>query len=236
MSDRIDLIKQLFLEREQEVDAHLSFIKSLIDSKASKFARVDADGNVTLSEYVIDRNTLKTLIASGFLHIYNLVESTMTNTLDAIHVHLMNEEIQFEALNGSIKQLCFKNFKKTSAADVRDYIYPIARGMLHLGYDKKRLFSGNIHANIIKDKAKEYGFEIAQHDRSQSKNGDRLELVLERRNDLAHGNLSFSECGSEASIDELIEIKNEACIYLSAVIEGVKNYLIEEDYLEKCFT
>lgn len=231
MNQRIKIVRALFEERLNEVASHLKFIQVMVHNKSNRLARVAPDGDAQIIDYEIRRETIKALIASGFLHIYNLIESTMTNTLDSIHNQCSIENVNFEQLNNQLKKICIKNFKKVSTIDISVCEHPIATAMVNLGYEKKYLFSGNIHANIIKDKAKEYGFTIADHDQSISRNGARLELIMKHRNDLAHGNISFQQCGGDASIDELIEMLNESSAYLTAVIDGVEDYINNKSYL-----
>ena len=57
-----------------------------------------------------------------------------------------------------------------------------------------------------------------------------LETVKERRNDLAHGTLSFAECGRDYSIDQLIDIKKETVLFLKGLLTGMKKYYDEQQY------
>ena len=57
-----------------------------------------------------------------------------------------------------------------------------------------------------------------------------FETVKERRNDLAHGTLSFAECGRDYSIDQLIDIKKETVLFLKGLLTGMKKYYDEQQY------
>lgn len=54
--------------------------------------------------------------------------------------------------------------------------------------------------------------------------------MKEKRNDLAHGTLSFAECGRDYSIDELWNIKEQTVLFLEGLLEGMKKYYDEKQY------
>ena len=57
-----------------------------------------------------------------------------------------------------------------------------------------------------------------------------LETVKDRRNDLAHGTLSFAECGRDYSIEDLNDIKAETVLFLKGLLQGMKQYYDEKQY------
>ena len=65
---------------------------------------------------------------------------------------------------------------------------------------------------------------------AKSRGGIVLETVKERRNDLAHGTLSFAECGRDYSIKDLGEIKDQAVLFLRGLLAGMKQYYDEKQY------
>ena len=91
--------------------------------------------------------------------------------------------------------------------------------------------SGNLDGRLIKDKAKEYGFQLADHDKAASRDGVRLLNVKTKRNELAHGGISFEDCGQDTSVDELVAIFDEIKIFIKAVLDGVSDYLSTRSYL-----
>jgi hypothetical protein len=48
---------------------------------------------------------------------------------------------------------------------------------------------------------------------------------------LAHGGISFEDCGHDTSVDELVAIFDEIKIFIKAVIDGVSDYLSTKNYL-----
>jgi hypothetical protein len=58
-----------------------------------------------------------------------------------------------------------------------------------------------------------------------------LELVKYLRNKLAHGEISFSECGQGVTVVELREIKNRTASYLREVVEAFQAYIDSHKFL-----
>lgn len=227
-------VRELFDSRCSEVERYISFLSIIEENKATAVARYDSSTETTvIVNDAINRELIKTMRANGYLLLYNLVESTMTNAIDAIHQSLKSDEnCCFDDLSTDFKRIILENFKKTTsnANSILDGDHPIHRSILDFGYDKKELFKGNIDARLIRTTAERYGFQIAEHDKSISRDGARLLNVKQKRNQLAHGSISFEECGHEISTDELIQISTETKIYLDATLKGVEEYIINRTY------
>lgn len=235
-------VRQLFEDRAEEVKRLINFNVVLTDTKANKLAYEESSGTGgdarIYQEYVIERELLKTFKASVFLVLYNLVESTMANAVDAIHQSMASDDYDFSKLSESMKKITLNNFKsgiknintKENVLTGEDSLKKIA---MTYGYNKNFLFSGNISAKTIKDCAKKYGFDIADHDKEKSQSGERIVDIKEKRNHLAHGNISFEDCGKEVSPEELVSLFEETVTYLNAVLDGVESFILEKKYLRE---
>jgi hypothetical protein len=84
---------------------------------------------------------------------------------------------------------------------------------------------------LIKEIAKKYGFSY-QTDFAKTKNGEKLVDIKDKRNDLAHGVKSFKEVGQGKTIEDLLEIKKEVIEYLRQILENIKTYLDNQEYLD----
>lgn len=218
-------------DRFNEVTRHLDFAKVLIDKKPSTLARLNQDGSLIDLKFNLDRSLIKTISATGYLLIYNMVESTMTSALDAVHQQLHSDELTFSQLNNKLQRICFKNFKSsmTNFEEFKAHNYTFDDALVWLGYQKKKLWNGNVDAEVIYKRAKEYGFNF-DLDYHKTLDGMRLMEVKDKRNQLAHGELSFEQCGQDTAIEDLIAIKEQTFFYLEAVLDGVEVYLEQKDY------
>ena len=86
-------------------------------------------------------------------------------------------------------------------------------------------------ARLIKEIAEKYGFSY-QTDFAKTKHGKNLRNIKRNRNDLAHGNKSFKEVGRDNSIEVLLEIKEEVIEYLRQILQNIKIYLDNQEYLD----
>ena len=82
---------QDFNERSKEVSQYFIFLKNL-EQESIKLRMEGRGGSPKIKEIAPD--LLRTLKASGFLLLYNLVEATMRNAIEAIFDELKNEAIQ----------------------------------------------------------------------------------------------------------------------------------------------
>ena len=218
---------QDFTERSKEVSKYFIFLKSL-EQGTTKLS-MDGKGNSSKIKE-IDPELLKTLKASGFLLLYNLVEATMRNIIEAIFDELKSERISYDEIRPELKKVVLKNLKKRDFDHVFSSIAEISIDIIAAGFDKKDLFSGNLDGKKIRETASEYGFS---HETDPVKTGNGIDLltVKTNRNDLAHGIKSFAEIGRDKTADELLEIKNKVIRYLKQILKNIETYLDNREYL-----
>ena len=217
-----------FNTRAKEVHDYFIFIESLL-KETTKLVEVDSAGNHT--NKILDPELAKTLKANGFLLLYNLVESTMRNAIEAIFENLKNQRVSFDHLKPEIKLIVLQNLKNRSPDQIYLTINELSKDIITATFDPKKLFSGNVDAKNIKEIADKYGFSC-QTNAQNTKNGENLLVVKSNRNDLAHGIKSFEEVGRDKTIEELLKIKEEVVEYLRQILENIRDYLDNEEYLE----
>lgn len=227
--------EETYNSRCREIERFFEMLQFMRDNRDSKLCGTDSSGADSANTYVVGRDLEKTLRASAYLMLYNLVEATMTNAIDAIHQHIADQLIGFDQLKEDVRRIAIKGLRKAVSSEAPPELLnasiPISSALIWLGFDKKDLFSGNLDGRLIKDKAKEYGFQLAEHDRAASRDGHRLLDVKTKRNELAHGGISFEDCGQNTSVDELIAIFGEIKIFIKAVLDGISEYLSTRSYL-----
>lgn len=219
---------QDFNERSKEVSQYFIFLKNL-EQGSIKLRMEGRGGNPKIKE--IDPDLLRTLKASGFLLLYNLVEATMRNAIEAIFDELKNEYISYDLIRLELKKIVLKNLRKRKLNDIYLSITAISIDIITVGFDNQDLFSGNIDARKIKDTAIEYGFSYSTDARKTS-NGFDLLSVKANRNDLAHGFKSFTEVGRDKTADELLVIKSKVIRYLRQILHNIESYLKNREYLD----
>jgi hypothetical protein len=217
-----------FSTRVTEINDYFSFVEDLLN-ETMKLATLEESGNQTI--LTIDSNLSKTLKANGFLLLYNLVESSMRNAIEAIFDELQSQRIPFDAVRVEIKKVVLQNFKNRSPDDIYTRITDISIDIIVAGFKSSELFSGNIDRREIVKTARKYGFSF-DTDYSKTKHGDNLSIVMKNRNDLAHGNKSFSEVGKDISIEDIRKVKEEVIAYIGQILNNIETYLDAREYLD----
>ena len=145
-----------------------------------------------------------------------------------------NHKIDY-ALSDKLKKISIKNAKKALETDggvksVLSQHHPIQFALVSLGYNKRKLFSGNVDCDSIFKTSQSYGFELPDPKRKWHDLQDDLELVRDQRNALAHGRISFEECGQDTAVDYVKKIAWETMAYLRIVLWVVKGYIRNQAY------
>ena len=214
--------------RAKDVDDYFIFLDSL-EKQTTQLAVLDSAGKYQIQN--LDPELAKTLKANGFLLLYNLVESTMRNAIEAIFEEFKNKSISFDQLKPEIKLIVLQNLKNRSPKKIYLTINQLSTDIITATFEREELFSGNVDARLIKEIADKYGFSY-QTDFAKTKNGQNLVVIKSNRNDLAHGIKSFEEVGRYQTIEELLEMKEEVVEYLVQILENIRDYLDNEEYLE----
>lgn len=187
----------------------------------------------------IGRELLQTLKASSYLLLYNLLESTMAEAINAIHETIKDEGHQITDLSSQIHKIILASFQKALSADKIDAMFKnnqdVRDELLTMGHNKRNLFSGNIDADVITKFCKKYGFEPYPCDDEQgNKKKYDTKIIREirtKRNNLAHGSESFEQCGRSIVYGSLLEKLSSTEAILLAVFQGITKFLDDKKYL-----
>ncbi|NES04833.1 MAG: hypothetical protein F6K22_19545 [Okeania sp. SIO2F4] len=231
----ISFVFQDFDERCKEVSEYLTFIDDLQKGKI----KLITESQVNNKPKKIDKELEDTFKASAYLLLYNLIESTMRNAIEAIFDELKNQGVSFDQIRPELKKIVLDNLKQRNSDKITEKIKNLSLDIITIVFDEsvfkegeiffgnEKLFSGNFDARKIKTLAKEYGFSA----QTKTDSSDLL-IVKTKRKDLAHGIKSFAEVGREKSPDELIKIQDKVVKYLRQILENIETYLTNQEYLD----
>ena len=211
-----------FQDRVAEIGDYFIFIQNVEKGDTELKQR-----NLDVSAYSVQEreNLLRTFKASAFLLLYNLMESTVTNAVEAIFDELTDQGTTFDSCCNEIRRIVLSNLKQCDIDHLLSSMNCLAIDVVNKTFRKERIVSGNVDARKIKEVAKEYGFTPPSAD------GGDLLTVKSNRNDLAHGSKSFAEVGRDYTMEELITIKNKVIYYLNAMLNNVATYINQRHYL-----
>lgn len=215
-------MKADFQARKREISRYIRFVDEIA---REKLTIVDSRSKDNVYDSGVQSELIKTLKASAFLLLYNLLESTLKNSIEAIFDELQGKGVNFDSCRDELRHVVLGNLKRRNIDDVVPDISRIATDLISATFRKDTLFSGNVDGRLVRATAKEYGFNAPR------RSSDELFVVKSNRNDLAHGNKTFSEVGREYDMRRVKGITNEVFHYLSELIDNVETYLENEHYL-----
>lgn len=224
----MDSFREDFDIRSGEILAYLDLLKFIENAGAELLSSDDYD-----NKFTVTAESRKTLKGTVYILLYNLIESTMREAICFIHETIYDRNIQFDNLKKNLKSEILKRLKNESVS-IENFVSGLTKGIscgISYGtFNKKKLFSGNIDREEIKDKALVYGFSTSS-DYTHTKHGEKLSTVKQHRNDLAHGNVSFSEIGKNVSYQDLENVSLEVIAYLDAIATNIEHYIHSDGYL-----
>jgi hypothetical protein len=218
-----------------------SLIREELDAKQE-----DLDLIIELTEFLATSNDIRTMDSSGnelaiddklidilksVIHMmsYNQVESTLRGCVEEVYDHLADNEVGYDKL-----QNCMQKEILSAVVKNNDNIYDLVGSDLNLKIPKaslqiKKVFNGNVSKKTFNDINDHYGLRVQAN--SENKDGVGLGVIKHARNELAHGNMSFSKHGRKASLEEFLEISKSVSSYMQSTITAFDDYIEDEKYL-----
>jgi uncharacterized protein YbgA (DUF1722 family) len=229
-------VKRDFNERVDEINKYFDLLVNIIEKEAWLLIPNDTGDK----KEKFDSDLQKTLKSSAILLLYNVIESTVANCLDAIHDAFSSENLKFSELSEKIQnifiQFYYKNLKDGKLKDeniiqhikimIDTWSYEKPIQLTYNEYTKYKTgsqFAGNLEAKEIKKLANKYG---VQFDKEISE----LASIKNKRNKLAHGELSFANCCNSDTINYIKVLKDKSLDYLSEFINAVDIFVTNRKY------
>lgn len=171
-------------------------------------------------------NILKSVI---HLMNYNQVESTLTSGIELLYDRFADNCVGYSQLRAPIQKKILSTVHKNS-----ENIYNAVTNDINLNIPKaslkiKKLFNGNITKDTFSEMRRDYGIRV-QGGRYGG-NAEDLEILRDTRNDLAHGNKSFSSHGRGDSLAEFLRISNNTSLFMASTVITFDDYINNDKYL-----
>lgn len=212
-----------FEKRVSEIELFFSHVEA-IEERDGKLSVAVAN---TRRLRDLDPELVKVLKANVFLLLYNLAESSMRQAIIELLEAISLEGIRYSQVSDEIKKLWIEighsRFKDRSAQEIFNSLASLHDDIIDLPFRKEMISGGNIDGRKIRDLGATYGFSCTTH--RNAKKGDKLFDVKKRRNDLAHGLISFAECGRNYTVSDLRATKREVIIYLRGVLRNITRHI-----------
>lgn len=201
----------IFQKREKEVNLYFNNIK-LIDERINN-NEINNDKNIYDSEF------FKILKSSFILILYNLVEATISEAINDIYNEI-NGKYKYDLVIPEIKKIWINNKIKTASKNMlltEEIIDSIVTDIIELKRERLSI-SGNIDDDRIRKICKKHNIKFSHMD------GSDLKFIKEKRNLLAHGINSFTDCARDLTIQDLEIIKNNVLNFILEMLKDMKYY------------
>lgn len=226
-STRVD-----FDRRVNEIEVYFNFLILSDLSPSSINYTEQVSGNAL--NHVINEDLRKILKANGFILLYNLVESTVNKSLIAIFNKIIDEGRKFSELSDTFRKLwiydkgsVLKGIDNINLNKIRELMRDIAESVLATEIANLSTncisISGNLDAQEIRKIAGQLGFDAVP-------DGRHLLTIKTKRNQLAHGEFSFTDIGQNYSVNQLIEFKSNAITYLREFMNSIELFINVKKY------
>lgn len=225
----MDNTKSNFEYSKNEVEEYFSFLEIMENDEV--ILKYKKEGEIV--EKIVPSKIQTIFIANAFLILYNLIESTVRNSIIDIYEKINEDELSYDKLSDNIKNIWINgeviNLKEGNYSNetLSKNIGNIAKNILTqeiIQLSKEDIkISGNIDAQKIRDLAKNIGFRI-------SPNGRNLEAIKDKRQRLAHGEQTFYDVGKDFTFNELNAFKQETFDYLLDVIGKIEIFITQQGY------
>lgn len=207
-----------FREREDEIRFYYDTLSRLTDANDEQ------------------KRLFKIMKANFLLMLYNLIESTITNGFQELYKAINDEGAAYTQMIHELQLLWAEyevseiysptTLRKTYVKRMQEVADIVANERKISMKVSKLDAEGNLDARKIKTICDHHGIRY-----TLSASGDSLNTIKTKRNNLSHGDLSFSECGRDFTIDDLHQMMNETFSFLSDILKGMKEYEMKKKYL-----
>ncbi|HIF9390564.1 TPA: MAE_28990/MAE_18760 family HEPN-like nuclease [Photobacterium damselae] len=211
-------------KRKSEINSYIDLI-SILDNDGATLS--DIDGN----SFPINAVQSKVCKASFYLLLYNLIEATVMNGIISIYDRIKDEHLMFNDIKEDLRRVWWHSKSESiiscPKSEVTDTVYSHFVDAINTSEIEFGRFvsgvSGNLSADGVRKVCHKYGIQPVSDGRD-------LESIKVNRNNLAHGNKSFSDIGQDLTIPQLTEIKNRVFIFLDQYVANVNSYLDTHSY------
>jgi hypothetical protein len=235
-------LREAFEERSGEVRAYMDFLGQLEVESQSGSPRFST------SAAPISPDQQKLLYAGVYLQLYNLVEATVTLCVQSVVGAACDPQWKPRDLSAVLRREWIRSTARThidlsytnrleAAVKLVDHV--LEAGPMQDGFEIERGGGGNWDDEQIEKMSERLGckLKVSRAVRRLVKQKVRddygpLKLVRSMRNELAHGQISFTESASETTVSDLSQLTNAVLRYLSEVVDHFDRFISRYEYLE----
>lgn len=220
------IIQRNFTKRADDINEAYRLISFVANVESHRNQPIlDADKG---EELYVTQEMQCTLKAQFLIVLYNIVESTVCDCLNSFYDSIADDNLTFAELSDEMRTM-WKNYlnrtsnpnSKKSDIELMDMAIRFESHAINI--------SGSLDMRKIIDVFSKHGCKLDETNRYKYSNS--FLIVKNKRNNLAHGDVSFSECGSNYMISDLQKIKDDILKGMQEVVTQAKEYINNRSYM-----
>ncbi|QQV02593.1 MULTISPECIES: MAE_28990/MAE_18760 family HEPN-like nuclease [Chryseobacterium] len=230
-------IRDEFDKRVSEINSFYEILEIIKFEKAKISAfNIDED---KIEDLVIDNSKIDTLRSTSYLLLYNLIESTIYNSITTIFDSIKDKGLKYFDIIEEVQKYWLNNLykhddkkrKETIIDTIMNIATQIFNNTIVLSSNEIN-YGGSLDAQTIFSTAKSVKMQVGNIRKIYDENthGQTLLEIKRKRNWLAHGEKSFIEVGSSSTFSQLNNAKIYVIEFLSEYISSVESYLQNQEY------
>lgn len=214
-----------FSQRKSDVDAHFRCLEFLDGVESHKGKPIENTSNGM--QLIVDQQMQCCMKGQTLVVLYNMVESTVCECLNYIYDNVADDELTYAELTDEMQYMWTQSCKRAKLPE--RHLDEVSKMPMKAVFQALAInTSGSIDIRKIYEAFEKHGCTIAEDKRENY--GDSFLTVKSKRNRLAHGNESFSQCGSNYLYRDLDKMRKDITAFLPIVIERTKRFVEEKGY------
>lgn len=230
----MELVKEDFKDRVREIEYYLRAIEQ---TESENFVTYKIN-KTQKTKIKVPTDLPKIMKATFFLLLYNLVESTVRLSFAELYNKIEKSELPLKSFKPEYTSIWItQKFRATKATSSNQDTYRKLVTTMIEEFTKEASFkpalkyldiSGNIDAKKARELLAKHAIGARIHYKANK--GAELRTIKDKRNALAHGDISFSECGREYTPEDLKKLKSETVTFLKSIMRNIEKFIENSEY------
>ncbi len=206
----------------------LEFIDSIETYKNTKLKNP-----TTPSSLLVTSTHQKCMRSHAVLMLYNIVEATVVECILAIFDSIKDDHLKYHELEDSLRDQWLRSMMtasdtiKTRIARTKEIIGNINSDVFFNNAIGR--FNGNVDLRTILNVCKDFKLQLRSIP-NKDEVATTLKAIKDARNHLAHGDVSYSNFGSNILLSDIVKYKKYTLNFLSFFINRVEEYISNKEY------
>ena len=217
------IVKNNFKKRKEDVDEAYKLLDFILSVETHRNNPLQYNG----VKFILTQEMQCILKAQFLIVLYNMVESTVYDCLNAIYDTILDEKLVYSKLSMEMKNMWQSYLHRNNLLDKNKTNKELENMPIY--FENLAInISGNLDFRKIKEIFEKHGciLDLSKRDLI----GESLLIVKSKRNSLAHGDISFSTCGSNYLLSDLKKFQEHIIICMEDVVDKTYNFLKEKKY------